>query len=410
MPRAELRKREIRLNGRDCHLRKILLTIVTATLFASPAPAQQASPPSTSSDSQARATPALASYTKDLLFGEVWKRPGLSPRDRSLVVVSALIATGGNAARMRSHFNLALQNGLKPSELSALITHQAFYSGWPNAVGAAEVAAEIFEQRGIPASSVQPSKDLLPAAKGSGSLDPASTKAADLAPALATYGRDIINGGLWRIADLSPRDRSLSTIVALAATGNRTLLAEEVNRGIANGLSRAELSEAVVQLAFYVGWPTAVGAAAAIDDILTPNNASSTAGMAPLAKSLRIVRNGAEPRQGEASHFSGQAVVRTPFFADEPAKFRGSTVTFAAGARTAWHAHERGQMLIIISGRGYVQAEGGPVEEVGPGDVIWTPAGVRHWHGATRKGPMSHTAVSEGGTVTWGEQVADPLP
>ena len=85
-------------------------------------------------------------------------------------------------------------------------------------------------------------------------------------------------------------------------------------------------------------------------------------------------------------------------------------MSFSAGARTAWHTHPLGQTLFIVSGRGWVQKEGGPVEKVGPGDVVWIPPHVKHWHGASADEPMTHFAVAEaldGSVVTWMEKVTD---
>lgn len=92
--------------------------------------------------------PALASYTDEVLFGDVWLRPNLSPRDRSLVVVAALVS-GGNTEQLRGHLGRALDNGVKPVELSEAVTQLAFYAGWPKAVSAVNVMVEVFEQRGI---------------------------------------------------------------------------------------------------------------------------------------------------------------------------------------------------------------------------------------------------------------------
>ena len=88
----------------------------------------------------------------------------------------------------------------------------------------------------------------------------------------------------------------------------------------------------------------------------------------------------------------------------------GGIVTFEPGARTAWHTHPLGQTLIVTSGTGWVQREGGPVEEIRTGDVVWIPPGVRHWHGATATTPMSHVAIAEsldGKSVDWMEQVPE---
>ena len=96
--------------------------------------------------------------------------------------------------------------------------------------------------------------------------------------------------------------------------------------------------------------------------------------------------------------------------APEPARVRAAHVTFEPGARTAWHTHPLGQTLIVTSGFGRVQRDGGPVEEIRPGDVIWFEPGEKHWHGASAHTAMSHIAVQEaldGSTVTWMEKVTD---
>jgi quercetin dioxygenase-like cupin family protein len=98
------------------------------------------------------------------------------------------------------------------------------------------------------------------------------------------------------------------------------------------------------------------------------------------------------------------------FEAPDPARARGALVTFEPGARTAWHTHPLGQTLIVISGLGWAQRDGGQVEEIRPGDVVWFPSGEKHWHGATATTAMSHFAIQEaldGRTVEWMEQVDD---
>ena len=168
-------------------------------------------------------TPPLADYTDDVLFGDVWKRPELAPRDRSLVTVAALIA-GGHTPQMTGHFNRALDNGVKPAEITAVITHLAFYSGWPRAVSAIAVAKDVFAKRGIATDALAPPERPLP-------VDPAPRRAARCrrrgavgatAPALARYTNSVLFGDLWRRADLAPRDRSLVTIAALIAAGQAT--------------------------------------------------------------------------------------------------------------------------------------------------------------------------------------------
>ena len=126
---------------------------------------------------------------------------------------------------------------------------------------------------------------------------------------------------------------------------------------------------------------------------------------------MDIKRSGSQPSgKGPQDYFTGVVRIDPMFQAPEPARVVGATVTFEPGARTAWHTHPLGQTLIVTFGRGLVQREGGPVEEIGPGDVIWFPPGEKHWHGATPANAMTHIAIQEalnGKTVDWMEQVSD---
>jgi quercetin dioxygenase-like cupin family protein len=126
---------------------------------------------------------------------------------------------------------------------------------------------------------------------------------------------------------------------------------------------------------------------------------------------MEIKRSGSQPsRQGPVEYFTGAVRVDPLFQAPDPARVSGGSVTFEPGARTAWHTHPLGQTLIVTSGFGWVQHEGGPIEEVRPGDVVWFPPRFWHWHGATPTTAMTHIAITEslnGKTVDWMEKVSD---
>jgi quercetin dioxygenase-like cupin family protein len=126
---------------------------------------------------------------------------------------------------------------------------------------------------------------------------------------------------------------------------------------------------------------------------------------------MDIKRAGSQPsRKGAAEWFSGSVRIDPLFQAPEPARAGAGSVTFEPGARTAWHTHPLGQTLIITSGLGWVQREGGAIEEVRAGDVVWFPPGLKHWHGATPTTAMTHIAVQEsidGKNVDWMEKVSD---
>jgi quercetin dioxygenase-like cupin family protein len=126
---------------------------------------------------------------------------------------------------------------------------------------------------------------------------------------------------------------------------------------------------------------------------------------------MNIQRSGSKPSaKGPEEWFTGTVRVDVPFQAEEPARVGGATVTFEPGARTAWHTHPLGQTLFVLSGLGSVQREGGPIEEIGPGDIVWFAPGEKHWHGATPTTAMTHLAVAEkldGKSVDWLEKVSD---
>ncbi len=134
-------------------------------------------------------------------------------------------------------------------------------------------------------------------------------------------------------------------------------------------------------------------------------------GAPALAESMVISTNGSRPNvSGSPNNFSGAVVVEPLYPANDHIRASGGHVTFAPGARSAWHTHPAGQVLIVTDGMGWVQEEGGAKREIKPGDVVWCPPGVKHWHGATATSGMRHIAITStfgGKNVDWMEQVTD---
>ena len=126
---------------------------------------------------------------------------------------------------------------------------------------------------------------------------------------------------------------------------------------------------------------------------------------------MDIQKSDSQPSgKGPAAYFTGIVRIDPLAQAPAPARVLAVSVTFEPGARTAWHSHPLGQTLIVTAGRGRVQRWGGPIEEIGPGDVIWFPPGEKHWHGATPTTAMTHIAIQErldGKTADWMEKVSD---
>lgn len=165
--------------------------------------------------------PALQQYADQRLMGEVWKRPDLSLRDRSVVTLAALIARN-QTVEMQQYVSLALDNGVKPGEISEIITHLAFYSGWGNAVAAANITQQVFKARGITAAQLPQAEDKLLPLNEAAETARATQVAANfcaVSPGVVQYTGEVLFRDLWLRPGLAPRDRSLVTVSALIATG-----------------------------------------------------------------------------------------------------------------------------------------------------------------------------------------------
>jgi 4-carboxymuconolactone decarboxylase len=213
--------------------------------------------------------PALGKYAQGPL-AELWKRPGLTLRDRSIVTVAALIARN-QTIEMPHYMNLALDNGVKPREISEIITHLAFYCGWENAMSAAAVARDVFAQRNIGTDQLPPaSPALLPLDKDAEEKRATAVgqQFGKVAPGLVQNTTDVLFRDLWLRPDLAPRDRSLVTVSALIASGQSAQITYHLNRAMDNGLTPEEAGELVTHLAFYAGWPNAFSALPVVKEVI----------------------------------------------------------------------------------------------------------------------------------------------
>lgn len=237
------------------------------------------------------------------------------------------------------------------------------------------------------------------------SVAPADMKA--VTPALARYTDEVLFGDNWENPQLPKRDRSLVTISALVAGGKVEQLRGHLARALDNGVKPSQISGTLTHLAFYSGWPKAMTGAELVRAAISESEAVDP------ERAVIVARRASGPlRNGPETNFTGKVQVSAPFTAAAPSRLSGATVTFQPGARTNWHSHPLGQTLIVTEGIGWTQVEGGPVIEMHPGDVVVTPPGVRHWHGASQSSAMSHVAIAEaadGKVVDWFEPVPDPV-
>ena len=219
-------------------------------------------------------SPALAKYTQSSIGDDLWKRPDLSPRDRSIVTVAALIARNQTIG-MLHYFNLALDHGVKPGELSEIITHLAFYSGWSNAfprsrlrkISLRSAASDLISfplRRRSYCRSMKPRKQTAPRV--------CSRTSARSLRELVQYTGDLLFHELWLRPALAPRDRSLVTVSALIASGQVAQVTYHLNRAMDNGLTKAEASEVLTHLAFYAGWPNVISALPVVKGVFEKRN------------------------------------------------------------------------------------------------------------------------------------------
>jgi 4-carboxymuconolactone decarboxylase len=171
---------------------------------------------------------------------------------------------------MLHYFNLALDHGVKPDELSEIITHLAFYSGWPNALSALAILKDIFVQRRIgPDQLPAASPELLPIDEVSEAQRAARVQEdfGVVAPGVVQYTRDLLFRDLWLRPALTPRDRSLVTVSALIASGQVAQIPYHLNRAMDHGLTKLQASEVLTQLAFYAGWPNVFSAMPVVNGV-----------------------------------------------------------------------------------------------------------------------------------------------
>ncbi|MDE0081090.1 MAG: carboxymuconolactone decarboxylase family protein [Gammaproteobacteria bacterium] len=206
-------------------------------------------------------SPYLEGIRNTVLYGDVWERPQLSKRDRSLITIAALQALYRD--QVRGHIARGLDNGLTQEEISEIILHVAFYAGWPTAVNASRAAGEVFRERGLPDMPVVETWEPPP-------VEPRVYTSGGYAavPRLGELRDLLVYGDVWERPQLSKRDRSLLTIAVNGAIYATNQFRGHLGRGLDEfGVTPVEAEEVILQVAFYAGWPAAVNAAGAAAEV-----------------------------------------------------------------------------------------------------------------------------------------------
>lgn len=237
--------------------------LTTGSIAHAQPPTRNTGPVQMSSLDDARiVAPALVSYTEDHLLADVWKRPGLALRDRSIITIATLIARN-QTSELAYYLNLALENGVTPKEISEIITHMAFYAGWGNAMAAVAVTKGVFAQHKIGADQLPAAMPKLLSLNEAAEAQRAALveeQFGSIAPGVVQYTTDLLFRNLWLRPDLAPRDRSLVTVSALIAAGQIAQVPYHLNRAMDSGLTQEQASELLTHVAFYAGWPNVFSA------------------------------------------------------------------------------------------------------------------------------------------------------
>jgi len=339
---------------------------------------------------------------------------GLNARQEKIVTIAAFTANG-NLQKLKTALGYGLDAGLTINEIKEILVQMYAYAGFPRSLNGINTFMGVLEERqqkGIKdVLGKEPSA--LPANRSSIELGteiqtrligaPASGKYITFAPAIDAFLKGHLFGDIFGRDNLDFQSRELATISALASIeGVNPQLQSHFNVGLNTGLSAAQLRSLIAVLEADVGKREAANASESLGKVLSSRQAE---------QGITITRSGSlSSSQGSADYFTGSVMINMLFTAQEPSRTTGGLVTFQPGARTAWHSHPLGQMLIVTAGTGRIQQWGGPIEEIRQGDVVRIPPGVKHWHGAAADSAMTHIAIQEnlaGKTADWKEKVSD---
>lgn len=325
----------------------------------------------------------------------------------------------GNLPKLEKALNAGLDAGLTINEIKEILIHSYAYVGFPRSLNGINNFNNVVDTRKAKGIQDEVGKEATPVPDNFdrtayGYKVRNSLVGRDISKRTSGYAAFVPTIDLFLVehlfADifyrdiLNPQERELVTISMLAAmTGTEPQLKGHLGIAMRMGFSNEQFDDYISILDSQVSQDSAARARNVLNNVLGVNSDT-------MQKEPVIVSKKKDAVTLPADHFTGNATLESLFSSEMPDKYRGGTVNFAAGARTAWHTHPLGQTLIVISGRGFVQSEGDTAQEIVTGDVVWIPANVRHWHGAAPDSPMSHVALStplDGSTVKWLEQVSD---
>jgi 4-carboxymuconolactone decarboxylase len=356
---------------------------------------------------------------------------GLNAKQEKIVAIAAFTANG-DQQKLKTALIEGLDAGLTVNEIKEILVQLYAYCGFPrslNSINAFMGVLEEREQKGIkdeigkeasplPANktSVELGTEILTSLTGTSAVGKYST----FTPVIDTFLKGHLFGDIFGRDTLDFQSREIATISALSALERvNPQLQSHFNIGLNVGLTETQLRSLISVLGGKIGRKDADNASEILGNVLSTRQAQKSvtpgvitpAATKEASQTISIARSGSQSStKGSAEYFTGTVRVDPLFQPHDPSRAYGASVTFDPGARTAWHIHPFGQILIVTAGVGRIQQWGAPIEEIRQGDVVWIPAGVKHWHGASPYSAMTHIAIQEqlnGKTVDWKEKVSD---
>ncbi len=364
------------------------------------------------------------------------KNEGLNAKKEKIVAIAAFTANG-DMQKLKTALNEGLDAGLTINEIKEVLVQLYAYCGFPRSLNAINTFMGVLEERKQKGIRDEPGKEPSPIPSNMNKDEYGAKVRARLAgqevipppsgyqlfmPVIDTFLKEHLFADIFSRDILDYQTRELATISALAGmTGTAGQLRFHLGAAMDTGLTEAQMKDFISVLGSKVGKQEADNANDILARVLSARQATQSA--TPCAgtqaaikeadnmKNISISRNGSQPSsKGAAEYFTGSVHIDFLFKANDPLHASGGRVTFEPGARTAWHTHPYGQVLIVTAGSGWVQQWGGQIEEIREGDVVRIPPGVKHWHGATSSTAMTHIALQElfdDKAAEWMEHVSD---
>ena len=359
------------------------------------------------------------------------KNEGLNTKQEKIVAIAAFTASG-DQQKLRTALNEGLDAGLTVNEIKEILVQLYAYAGFPRSLNSLNTFIDVMEEREKKGIKDVPGREPSPLPANRSSIElgteiqtrligaPATGKYIAFAPAIDTFLKGHLFGDIFGRDNLDFQSREIATISALAnIEGVNPQLQSHFNIGLNVGLTEAQMRSLISVLEVKVGRKEADNADQILGKVLNTRQTMQSAAPTAFthaatkedAQTITITRSGSQPSaKGSAEYFTGSVRIDPLFQAHGPSRTSGASVTFEPGARTVWHTHPFGQTLIVTAGSGRIQRWGGPIEEIRQGDVVWIPAGLKHWHGAAPNSAITHIAIQEqldGKAADWMEKVSD---